>query len=92
MRARSIRRQRLGVIEEDEENGELREIVFERRSSLKRSVKKSEFSKNEIELVSFSDKHDPDVVNAEKKLLVSKSIFFLCKYCERLEILYFTIC
>ena len=78
-RARSIRRQRLGVIEEDEEDGELHEIVFEKMNSLRRSVKKSKSVKrDDIELISFAAKESTDVVTSDNKLLVRT----ICEYSQ----------
>jgi hypothetical protein len=71
-RARSIRRKRIGIIDEDDddENIELREVVFEAKAgSLRRSVRKKINKKEEVELVNFS-KEKRDSVTSESKLLV----------------------
>ena len=76
-KARSIRRKRLGVIDEDGEEDELREVVFEAKTgSLRRSVRKKINKKEEVELVSFSNKKR-DSVTSESKLLVSPNSKFI---------------
>ena len=70
-RARNIRRKRLGaILEDDDEDEELREVIFEAKtSSLRRSVRKKINKKEEVELVNFS-KEKRDSVTTESKLLV----------------------
>ena len=69
-KARSIRRKRLGVIEEEEDENELHEVVFEAKtSSLRRSVRKKINKREEVELVKFSNEKR-DSVTSESKLLV----------------------
>jgi hypothetical protein len=81
-KARSIRRKRLGIIDEDGDDAELHEVVFEAKtSSLRRSVRKKINKKEEVELVDFSNEKR-DSVTTESKLLVSphslptRGIFF----------------
>ena len=69
-RARSIRRKRMGIIVEDDDDNELREVIFEAKpGSLRRSVRKKINRKEEVELVSFSNEKR-DTVTSESKLLV----------------------
>lgn len=82
-KARSIRRKRLGIIEEEEDENELREVVFEAKtSSLRRSVRKKINKREEVELVKFSNEKR-DSVTSESKLLVRiyrlNNNFFLIK-------------
>lgn len=69
-RAKCIRRKRLGVIDEDEEDDELHEVVFEAKAgSLRRNVKKKIDNTEEVELVKFSNEKR-DTVTSEHKMLV----------------------
>ena len=68
-RARSIRRKRLGVIDEGGEEDELREVVFEAKAgSLRRSVRKK-IKKEEVQLVNFSNEKRDSVTTASKLLI-----------------------
>ncbi|XP_046849727.1 NADPH oxidase 5-like [Xenia sp. Carnegie-2017] len=69
-RAKSIRRKRLGIIDEDGDENELREVIFEAKtSSLRRSVKKRINKKQNIELVKFSGLKR-NTITKDSKLLI----------------------
>ena len=75
--AKSIRRKRLGIIEEDNEDDDLREVVFETpravfetQSSLRSNIKEQELDSKEIELVTKSTKEKGSATNPDQKLLV----------------------
>ena len=69
-RAKSVRRQRLEIIEEGNEDVDLQEVVFEPESFLRNSIEREKLNGEEMKMLTKSTKEKSCTVDRNQKLLV----------------------